>query len=369
MAAPSSSSTGITGINRIAQAILGDVETAAVRRSELEERAAEIVNEMGGMETINKPKAVMKFYTDIQYKNVGGQHVTAVCMFCQLKLTSTGSTRLLQHMCSCALCPTRLMESFKLLQQNTVEKRKAKIDHMAVVAEENERTMNAMKVQKTLARQQGYKDSFKASEAQAADIAIGKFFYAQGISFNVASPEQDSYYRNMVRAIQAAPTNYIPPNRKALAGPLIDTCSDLLRQEIQARDPEETLAAKFGITYTQDGWESVDKLPLINSAYITANDGGVYLRSVDTSGCTKSSEYVASLMIEDIYTIGCYNVVLVVSDTCAVMSKAWSLVMDEFPWMSAIPCVPHVVSLLLKDIGSFKEVTDLIKDETTIVGW
>lgn len=90
---------------------------------------------------------------------------------------------------------------------------------------------------------------------------------------------------------------------------------------------------------------------------------------MDTSGQTKSAEYIAALMIKDIYDIGCLDVVLVVTDTCATMKKAWSYVLDEFPWVSAIPCVPHVISLLMKDIGQIPEVDTLIKQETLVVSW
>jgi len=55
-----------------------------------------------------------------------------------------------------------------------------------------------------------------------------------------------------------------------------------------------------GLTYTSEGWEDCNSTPLINSAYILANDGGVYMRSVDTSGMTKSGDYTANLMLEDI---------------------------------------------------------------------
>lgn len=138
---------------------------------------------------------------------------------------------------------------------------------------------------------------------------------------------------------------------------------------IHNRDPDDVLADKFGIAYSQDGWESVDHLPLINSAYMMANDGGTYLRSVDTSGQIKDAEYIAALMIEDIYNIGCTKVVVVVTDTCATMQKAWSIIMDEFPWISCLPCVPHVTSLLMKDVSKAPEVAQLIKDETLVVGW
>jgi len=52
---------------------------------------------------------------------------------------------------------------------------------------------------------------------------------------------------------------------------------------------------------------------------------------VDTNGHTKKAEYIASLIIVDIYDIGCTKLVLVVTDTCAVMRKAWGYVEDEFP--------------------------------------
>lgn len=51
------------------------------------------------------------------------------------------------------------------------------------------------------------------------------------------------------------------------------------------------------------------------------------------------------------------------------MQKAWTYVLDEFPWISAIPCVPHVVSLLLKDIGQLEPVDTLIKQEALVVSW
>ena len=79
----------------------------------------------------------------------------------------------------------------------------------------------------------------------------------------------------------------MPPNKNALGGPLIDVIDNQIAVQIAARDADGALANKFGIAYTSDGWESCDKLPLINSAAITANDGGAYMRSVDTSGHIK----------------------------------------------------------------------------------
>ena len=108
-----------------------------------------------------------------------------------------------------------------------------------------------------------------------------------------------------------------------------------------------------------DGWDSCDNHSLINSAFISNNDGGVFWRSVDTSGKVKNADYTAALMINDIYSYGPLKVVLVCTDTCAVMQRAWEIVMCEFPWISCLPCQPHVISLLLKDIGKTPEVSCL----------
>jgi hypothetical protein len=118
--------------------------------------------------------------------------------------------------------------------------------------------------------------------------------------------------------------------------------------KLKERDPDGVNKFKYGSCYVSDWWDSCDNLPLINSGFITANDGGMFWRSVDTSGKTKSAEYCALLMIHDIYEFGPSDVVLVITDTCATMVKAWALVQEEFPWISILPCQPHVISLLMK---------------------
>ena len=49
--------------------------------------------------------------------------------------------------------------------------------------------------------------------------------------------------------------------------------------KLRARDPDGELNLKYGAAYVADGWDSCDSLPLINSAFINANDGGMYWRA------------------------------------------------------------------------------------------
>ena len=94
----------------------------------------------------------------------------------------------------------------------------------------------------------------------------------------------------MIKKIQAAPCGYIPPNRNKLSGPLLDECHEWMWKKIGERDPDGMRAMRFCSAYVSDGWDSCDNLPLINSAFITGNDGGVYWRSVDTTGKEKNAE-------------------------------------------------------------------------------
>ena len=115
-----------------------------------------------------------------------------------------------------------------------------------------------------------------------------------------------------------------------------------MKQEVAKR------AEDFGITYISDGWESVDSSPLINSSLVVPTCGAFFFASVDTPGHTKDAEYIAGLIISDLYKVGPTLVLHVCTDTCATMKAAWRIIEEEFPWVTCSGCAPHVGSLLLK---------------------
>jgi hypothetical protein len=349
-----------------------------------------------------KPKDVLVFTRNLKLKVVGGQQLECECMFCHTRITSTGASRVVAHFSKdCVLCPPSVKDPCAAMRSHTESNRKGKVEHNTLVRAEQELALTAIKAQKREQRQQSIRAGFKSAEATAADDAIAHFFFANGLNFGAADCTTDSYYREMVVAIQAAPAGYVPPNAKALAGPLVERAHKKMLDGIDKRDADGELSRKFGCSYTSDGWDSCDNLPLINSAYILANDGGVYQRSVDTSGHSKDAAYCApaatctcacrhapapadilphahdppmfatgaSLMIADIYEIGPTKVVMLVTDTCAVMRKCWGIVQDEFPWISCAPCQTHCPSLLLGDICKMPTPAQIIKDEALVVSW
>ena len=300
-----------------------------------------------------KPKEVMNFLKNVEHTNpTNAQQMKADCMACSRSVTSTGAAKFVIHIVGCPLMPRDIRAAFGRLRDQAGRKAAAKQDATVLAEEESQIHKRQHDVEQAVLKQQCIRAGLKTSEVAAADLAIANFFYSNAIGFSAACNDEHSLYREMVRAIQKTPAGYVPPNRHKLAGPLLDEGYKSMWQKANARDPDGSLTEKYGSCYVSDGWDSCDHLPLINSAFITANDGGLYWRSVDTSGKTKSSEYCAMLMILDIYAYGPAKVVLVITDTCNTMVKAWALVQDEFPWISVLCCQPHVIALLLKGIPS-----------------
>ena len=314
-------------------------------------------------------KHAVNFYINVEKKE-GSQQVKVTCAACGKSITSTGSSRLVDHIAkTCPLMPKEVVKAFMQLKKESTNKACGKRAAEVLAMEESEIFAKRYDAEQASLKQTGIKSSMGGPAAAWADKCIAEFFYANAIPFGAASSEAGSLYRRMFEAVKHAPAGYKPPNYKKLAGDLLDKTYEDLWKSIKLRDPTGSIAFKFGSAYVTDGWASCDNLSLINSAFITNNDGGIYWRSVDTSGSVKCAEYTAMLMILDIYDYGPTKVVLIITDTCAVMQRAWEIVMAEFPWISVLPCQPHVISLLLKDIGKTPEVVRLVQEESIVTQW
>ena len=316
-----------------------------------------------------EPKHAALFFENVVKKEGTAQQQSGNCMACCLGVSSTGAFKFHSHILTCCLMPAAVKKGFQELRAGTEKQRQAKREVAVFQAEEAQIAAQQHEAQQAQLKQQCIRAGLRTSEVDAADKAITNFFYANALPFSAASTEPGSLYQEMVKAVRMAPSTYIPPNATKLGNELLEVCHTSMWQQLDKRDPEGQQALKFGSAYVSDGWDSCDSLPLISSAFITANDGGVFWRSVDTSGKTKSAEYCAALMIADIYAFGPTKVVMIVTDMCSTMQKCWKLVQEEFPWISVLPCQPHVISLLMKDIGKTKSVTKLISDESCIVQW
>lgn len=251
-----------------------------------------------------EPKHAVLFFEDVMKKTDTAQQLKGNCIVCQISVTSTGAFKFHTHILNCSCMPQKVVKLFKTLRDATNNKREGKREAAVLAQEELQLAAQTQEAQQSKLKQQCIKAGIRTSQVEAADMAIANFMYANAIPFSAASQDQNSYFRKMIQAIQAAPSGYVPPSPKKMGNELLEMCHENMWRQIHRRDPDGALAEKFGSVYVSDGWDSCDSLPLINSAFISGNDGGIFWRSVDTSGKMKSAEYCAALMIADIYAYG-----------------------------------------------------------------
>ena len=202
-----------------------------------------------GAPGIVRPKDALLFVKDLEYKegSKSVQQLTCKCMFCNMHISSTGATRVVDHLTACVLCPQRIKVPLRNVRACTSGKRKHKQEQLKLVSDQADKALNDAKLAKML-RQPNIGLSLNAAESEVADHAIARFFYANGLSFAAADSQPGSYYRSMVEAIKATISGYIPPNYNKIAGSLLDDCHTHMETDIAKRDSAGQLSERFGIT-------------------------------------------------------------------------------------------------------------------------
>ena len=93
------------------QPLLGDDDDKEARHAAMLEQVNDIVARLGDT-GISKPKDALLFVVNLQYKKVGGQQLECQCMFCNKLISSTGATRVVDHLIVCILCPDAVKQSY-----------------------------------------------------------------------------------------------------------------------------------------------------------------------------------------------------------------------------------------------------------------
>ncbi len=122
-------------------------------------------------------------------------------------------------------------------------------------------------------------------------MACAKFFYSCNISFLSADNE------NFRKFIEILRPGYKPPDRKALAGPLLDQTYGEIMEGVTSEIGE--LPGSCAITISQDGWSNIHNEPLIVSS-LCVNFKPYILKSTEAKSTKKTSEYCAELAKLDI---------------------------------------------------------------------
>eukprot|EP00253_Pinus_taeda_P016332 PITA_16332 len=188
------------------------------------------------------------------------------------------------------------------------------------------------------------------------DASIGRFFFANGISFNVC---RSPYWKEMVRdLVNNAPKGYKPPSYEKMRTSVLS--EERAWVEARLQDIKDSWK-ESGVSIVSDGWTDVNHHPLIN-ILVSSPKGVLFLKSYDTTGKTKDGPYLTGLLREAIEEVGRENVVQIVTDSASNNILAGGLIEDEYPTIFWTPCSVHCLNLLLKDINNIAWVDKTITE-------
>eukprot|EP01018_Ginkgo_biloba_P019121 Gb_37880 [translate_table: standard] len=159
---------------------------------------------------------------------------------------------------------------------------------------------------------------FEIENRGEVDLAIARFFYANGISFNVA---RSPYYGEMDKAIMGAPSGYKPPGFEKLRTTLVDK----KKARVEEVAPLKHTWSIDGCSIVMDGWIDIRNRPLLN-IIVSSTSGLYFLRAIDCSGMEKNTFFLRDVLSGAIGEVGVSNVVQVITDVALVCKAARFLV-------------------------------------------
>lgn len=178
-------------------------------------------------------------------------------------------------------------------------------------------------------------------EKEKLDLQCARFICASDSSFLTANHKEFVKYTNMLRP------GYNPPDRKEIAGRLLDTLYD---EEIKKCSKDLEFQT---VCLSSDGWSNITNDPIICNT-ITKNDGSVILiETLDTSGMSHSSDNLLNSIRNTIeITEKKYKCKIksFVTDSAANMKKMRED-LAEISQIICYGCSAHSLNLLAQDFG------------------
>ena len=180
----------------------------------------------------------------------------------------------------------------------------------------------------------------KTSKEQKAklDTAVGRYLFSQNVAFSgVENP-------HFVKLCSSLRPGYQPPNRKQIAGPILDQ----VYGEIQTSMNSEISKSKSVLVLSQDGWSSVMNNPIIAHSLFVG--GKSYLYSLENCGSnSKTAEYCFNLTDNIIGRLKDElgkDVGGIVTDNEAKMRQFRAKVDEKYPDILTYGCSAHYMNLL-----------------------
>ena len=165
-------------------------------------------------------------------------------------------------------------------------------------------------------------DAYAKVDKASADASVARIFYANGLPFNAARSKE---YQAMIDQVTRMPPGHKAPDYNKLRNEMLQTEKDRIEKDLSACVSN---SAETGSDLTSDGWTDAAHRPLLNILLVTVQ-GAQFVQAHDTSGFTKSAEYIAGVLCDAIEAAGSENKVLVITDSAANCKAAGAIVEER----------------------------------------
>lgn len=203
------------------------------------------------------------------------------------------------------------------------------------------------------AKQKRIKDMFRKKGEEEVGQGVCQWMVHAGIPFFAT---ESPFFQNMCDVIAQAGPGIQGPNPYQLTNIYLPREVDDLRDYIQSL---KRFWPKYGCTIMCDGWTSKTRKSLINFMVYSHRDM-IFHKSVDSTGHSKTKEYIFRLMDKVVDEVGEENVVQVVTDNETSFKVAGEMLMNKRKHLCWTPCAAHCVDLMLEEIRSLKHIKEII---------
>ncbi|XP_016657408.1 uncharacterized protein LOC107882870 [Acyrthosiphon pisum] len=168
--------------------------------------------------------------------------------------------------------------------------------------------------------------------------------------------EKNVYWKEFFKKIRPA---YCPPSTYIISNRLLD---DEYKRVKECTDNNILSAKVLGVMC--DGWTNLRNESIVNFVVTTPNP--VFFKSISTGTDRHTGEKMAEEIISVIEEIGQTKVFGIVTDNAKNMKKAWHLVNEKYPHITAYGCVAHGLNLLVNDMMNLKLFNDVINEGKSV---
>jgi hypothetical protein len=214
--------------------------------------------------------------------------------------------------------------------------------------------------QSSALRQQQMVDEFQIAKRKDLDEKSAAFFYDANVAFNVA---RNPLFVEAVRATLQGDFPYNPPSYHSIR----TTHLEARKKKIEVSVAKETKYSieTYGATICTDGWDNVVHRPLMN-IMLSCPAGDVFLGSIDTTGNSKTKEYIAGELKRYIENVGPRLVTQVCTDNAKNILGAMDDVVTSYPHIFKQGCAAHALDLFMEDWAKVPQFKDLIKRSRSV---